>query len=146
MINPFKEINWNPGPTDRRKFARSLVVGFPIVAVLLLLVGTLKSGVWHFKTPLLVGGIGAGLGLALLALPGLAKPFYLVWYFLACCIGLVVSNVLLALVFYVFVTGIALAKRVAGKSSFRKTVDKRAASYWLEAPANGDPKQYYRQS
>ena len=36
MVNPFKEVNWNPGPQERRKFALSLVIGFPCIAVVLL--------------------------------------------------------------------------------------------------------------
>ena len=145
MINPFKEINWHPGLAERRKFAKSLVIGFPCVAVLLLLAGWVKSGVWNLRLPLLIGGAGAAAGLLLLVLPGIAKPFYLVWYFVACCIGLVVGNVLLAVVFYVFITGIAWVKRAFGKSTFRKTVDKQAKSYWLDAPPSDDPQQYYRQ-
>ena len=32
MVNPFKEVNWNPGPRERRKFALSLIIGFPCIA------------------------------------------------------------------------------------------------------------------
>ena len=35
MINPFKETNWKPGVTERRKFTKCLVIGFPSVAALL---------------------------------------------------------------------------------------------------------------
>ncbi|MFT4587452.1 MAG: hypothetical protein ACI9VS_002084, partial [Candidatus Binatia bacterium] len=30
MLNPFKEVDWNPDLPARRKFAVSLVIGFPI--------------------------------------------------------------------------------------------------------------------
>src|ERR1043165_7468076 len=95
MVNPFKEVNWKPGLADLRKFARSLVIGFPCVAVVLLLTGRLHSqtGAWNFRPPLLVGGIGVAFGLLFLALPALAKPFYLVWYFVARWLCLVGGNV-----------------------------------------------------
>src|SRR5947208_15947580 len=110
MLNPFKEINWNPGLAERRKFAKSLVIGFPCVAVLLLLAGRLHAGAWHFKPPLLIGGIGTSVGLVLLGLPAIARPFYVVWYFVASCIGLVMGNLLLALAFYVFFTSVRFLK------------------------------------
>src|SRR5438874_2030133 len=138
MLNPFKEINWNPGPEDRRKFAKSLVIGFPCVAILFLLAGRVHSGLW-------VAGIGTGLGILLLCLPSIAKPFYLVWYFLASCIGFVVGNLLLAITFYVFVTGVGLLKRSFGKQPISKSVQKEAATYWRDAEPSGDPQSYYRQ-
>ena len=145
MINPFKEINWNPVREERRKFARSLVLGFPCVAVLLLLAGRMHGGAWSFRTPVIIGGTGMGLGLVLLALPDLAKPFYVVWYFLGACIGIVVGNVLLAAAFYVFITVIGLLKRLFGRQAIRKTVDKAAATYWVDASQPDDPKRYYSQ-
>ena len=29
MVNPFNEVSWNPDLRERRKFALSLVIGFP---------------------------------------------------------------------------------------------------------------------
>ncbi len=37
MLNPFKEVNWHPDLATRRTFARSLVIGFPCLAVVLVL-------------------------------------------------------------------------------------------------------------
>ncbi len=147
MVNPFKEVNWKPGLADLRKFARSLVIGFPCVAVVLLLVGRLHAhtGAWNLKPPLLVGGIGVAFGLVFLALPAIAKPFYLVWYFVASCIGLVVGNVLLSVSFYVFVTSVGLLKRTFGRQAVRKTVDRQASSYWQDADQPSDPQRYYSQ-
>jgi hypothetical protein len=35
------------------------------------------------------------LGVVLYLMPQIARPFYVAWYFLACCIGIVTSNALL---------------------------------------------------
>jgi hypothetical protein len=145
MLNPFKEVNWKPGLEEKRKFAWSLVLGFPVLAVIFLLMGRLRTGAWHLTFPLTLGVIGFSLGLLLLALPLLAKPFYVIWYFLGCCIGLVVGNVLLAGVFYLLVTPLGFLKRAFGNRPIRKTFDKGAPTYWRDASQNTDPQRYYSQ-
>ena len=81
MVNPFKEVNWNPGPRERRKFALSLVIGFPCIAVVLLLVGWLRGKGWNLPLAAIVGGGGLAVGLVLLALPQIARPFYVCMVF-----------------------------------------------------------------
>ena len=144
-MNPFKEVNWKPDLAERRKFARSLVIGFPCIAVVLILAGWLKTGGWKIEPALIIGATGLVIGLVLLALPGIAWPFYVVWYGLACVIGLVVGNILLAVVFYILITGVGLAMRMAGKCSIRKKLNKQSASYWKDAKPVSDPQRYYRQ-
>ncbi len=145
MVNPFHEVNWNPGLRERRKFAISLIVGFPCVAVVLLVLGLLRGKGWNLPLAAVVGGGGLGLGLVLLALPQLARPVYVAWYFVACCIGMVVGNLALAIVFFVLVTGLGLLMRALGRRPVRKTFDKRAATYWQDAEQVDDPGRYYRQ-
>ena len=145
MVNPFKEVNWNPGPQERRKFALSLIIGFPCIAAVLLLVGWLRGKGWNLPLAAIVGGGGLAVGLLLLALPQIARPFYVAWYFVACCIGLVVGNLALAIVFFVLVTGLGLLMRALGRRPVRKTFDKRAATYWQDAEQVDDPNRYYRQ-
>ena len=145
MLNPFREVIWRPGRDDLRRFARSLVIGFPCLAVARLCVMRLSSGGWNFQQALWLGGAGALAGLVLLARPGLARPFYLSWYAVACCIGIVVGNVLLATVFYLLVTGTGILRRRLGRSPIQKTCDRRASSYWQDASQPRAPQYYYRQ-
>jgi hypothetical protein len=145
MINPFIEIKWNPDLVERRKFARSLVFGFPCVAVLMLLMGRLTTGGWNFRFSLWLAAVGVGAGLVFLALPRIVRPFYLAWYLLASCIGIVVSNVLLGAVFFVIVTGIGLIMRLLGRRSFSKSFDRSAPTYWKEAVQKENAESYYRQ-
>jgi len=145
MINPFKDVNWNPGPVEKRKFAVSLVIGFPIVAVVLFLIKGLVTRTWNPVPSYWIGGVGLALGLLLLAVPPLARPFYLAWYFLGCCIGIVVSNVLLGGFYFIMVTGLGLVLRALGKQPVKKGFDKQAATYWLDTERVTDPKRYYRQ-
>ena len=145
MINPFKDVNWNPGPTEKRKFAVSLVIGFPIVAGVLFLIKGLFSHSWNPVPSYWIGGVGCGLGLLLLVIPALAKPFYMVWYFIGCCIGIVVSNVLLSAFYFIVVTVIGLILRILGKEPVQKKLNKAAKTYWLDAERITDPKRYYQQ-
>jgi hypothetical protein len=81
-----------------------------------------------------------------LILPGIARPFYVVWYAVACTIGLVVSNLLLALVYYVVVTGTGLARRILGRHFLDVRLDRSRKTYWRDAGPAPAPRRYYRQS
>ena len=145
MVNPFKEVNWSPSRDELKTFAKSLIIGFPIVGVLMLLGFRLMDGHWDPQTPLKVGGIGAAAGVMFWLIPAIARPFYAVWYAAACCIGIVVANIVLGIVFYVFVTGLALGMKLIGRDPMRRKLDREAKTYWLDAQQPTDPKRYYSQ-
>ena len=145
MVNPFKEVNWKPGIAERRTFARSLTIGFPAIAIVLFFVLRWRSGVWDVETPLWIGGVGVGLGTLLYLVPAIARPFHLVWYAIACSIGLVFSNLLLATVYYLVVTLIGLLKRATGHRAIRKKVDKSVATYWVDVEKPSSPERYFSQ-
>jgi hypothetical protein len=144
MVNPFKDTNWNPGLAEKRSFAKSLIIGFPALAVLFTLTGWLKTHSFPASTPWLAL-IGAGAGVVLWLLPQIAKPFYLAWYFVACCMGIVVSNLLIATFFYLVITPAALLMRLLGRDPMHRRWDRSATTYWHEAEKPVDPNQYFRQ-
>ena len=145
MLNPFKEVNWHPDTAARRTFAKSLVIGFPCLAVVFLLAGFIAGKGWNVPFALKLGGIGAAAGVVFYAGPAIARPFYVVWYALACCMGLVIGNVVLGLIFYVLVTGIGLVKRCFGSQPIRKTPAPQAKTYWFDAPPALNSKRYFSQ-
>lgn len=144
MLNPFHEINWKPDRKAQRTFARSLMIGFPVVALVLAVMTRLGAHEWK---PVFVwlGAIGFGIGLFCWLLPGLARPFYLVWYALAGVMGLVMGNLLLGLVYYGVLTPIGLVLRLLNRCPLRKGFDRDRASYWEDAREITDPQRYYRQ-
>ena len=144
-MNPFREINWQPGRQERRKFAVSLIVGFPCVAVVMLIARRWHGGDGSFGFPLVVGGGGAVLGLILWAAPQIARPFYVAWYAAACCAGWLIGNVVLAAVYVLMFAPLGWAMRALGRRSFRKTFDRSAPTYWRDAEKPDDPVRYYRQ-
>jgi len=144
MMNPFAETNWNPDTQARKKFAVSLIVGFPIIAVMFALVSYLKThSVGHF--PIWLGGIGFVAGIIFWLVPQIARPFYVVWYFIACCMGIVIGNILFALFFYLVFTPMGLLLRLRRNPAITKGFDKSAKSYWCDAEKQVDLKRYYRQ-
>src|SRR5437773_1340281 len=114
-MNPFREVNWRPGRTERRRFALSLVVGFPCIAILLIVAHRWHAGAWSFGFPAAVGAAGAAMGTVLWIFPRIALPFYVAWYAVACAIGFVVSNVVLALVYVLMFAPLGWLLRVLGR-------------------------------
>ncbi len=145
MFNPFSEVNWRPGLAERRRFGWSLVIGFPSLAVALLLAARLWTGTWTVTPFLWLGGCGLAAGALFVAIPLLARPFYLLWYFLACCIGTIVGNALLAAFYLLIITPIGAAMRAFGRQAVPKTFDKNVRSYWADVEKADDVNDYYRQ-
>jgi hypothetical protein len=144
MINPFTEVNWNPDLRKRRKFAVSLVIGFPAIAIVFSTVTFLKThSPNHFFVWL--GVIGFAVGLTLWLLPQIAKPFYMVWYFLACCMGIVIGNLLFTMFFYLVFTPLGLLLRLRKHQPIEKGFDKSRKSYWRDAEKPLDAERYFRQ-
>jgi hypothetical protein len=145
MINPFKEVNWKPDAAEKRKFARSLMIGFPIIAVLIFVGRGVFGHSWSGQFPLRLGGIGFGAGLIFWMLPAIATPFYYVWYALACGMGIVIGNVLLSGFYFTVVTGLRFFLEMIGKPPILKRPDKDAKTYWLDAEKVTDVQRYFRQ-
>ncbi len=144
MLNPFQDTDWHPDRAARRRFARSFMVGWPVVAALFAVAGFWKTHAFPGWT-LWLGIGGAILGAVLWLAPQIAKPFYLAWYFTACCAGFVVGNALLAAAYYFVVTPTGLLLRALGRDALQRRPASQAASYWRKAPAAADPARYYRQ-
>jgi hypothetical protein len=145
MLNPFHEINWRPDTAARRVFAKSLFIGFPCLAFTYALFTKGRHDVWDPIFALKLAVFGAGAGALFYAVPGIALPFYLVWFGAACAIGFVVGNVLMAVMFFVVVTGTGLLKRALARPALRKSFDRHATTYWQSAPPARSPASYFKQ-
>lgn len=143
-MNPFADTNWNPDFSERKKFARSLAFGFPTLGLFMEIAGYLKHGGWS-SAPIAMGVGGSLLGLALWAAPQVALPVYRAWYFVTCCIGIVVSNLFVACVFYLVITPAAVIMRFTGRDQLGIRSRNQAKSYWSPAEKGIDPARYFRQ-
>jgi hypothetical protein len=145
MFNPFSGVNWYPNPAEIRVFGRSLIAGFPFLSVVLLVANRFWRGTWSVEPSLWLGGIGLAAGVLFVLFPFLAKPFYILWYFLAYCIGMIVGNTLLAGFYLLIITPVGVAMRAFGRQSVCKTFDRNMQSYWTDVETSDDVRDSYRQ-
>lgn len=147
MINPFKEINWKPSAAEIRKFAVSWVVGWPVIALILFTVAWIRKGALPvLDNYLMVGGIGAGLGLVSMVIPAIGRLLYPLWMGFAACIGIVVANLLFTLMYYLLFAPLGLIMRVIGRDPLQLRWKKeQRQTYWLDAPETPAASRYFSQ-
>ena len=81
---------------------------------------------------------------------GLAVPGFLRWTYLASAyaalpIGIVVSYVVLAVIYYGVLTPVGLILRVRGYDPLQRRFEPEADSYWIERKPPCEPERYFRQ-
>ena len=143
MVNPFKEVNWNPSGNEIRKFGITMLIGFSVLALISFSYNKVQSSQTIFPIAL----IGAGFFLFVISftLPSIGKYFYFLIYILSCCAGIIIGNLVMVLFYYAFFTPIALIVRVTtGRDPLRlkKPVNK---TNWNKYDTNVDLKRYYKQ-
>jgi len=77
-----------------------------------------------------LAGAGAVLALAGAAVPAALRPVYRGWMGLAFALGWISSRLVLAALFFLAVTPLAVLARLAGKRFLEPRPDPGAASYW----------------
>jgi hypothetical protein len=112
------------GARELRKFGLTVGGVFVLLGVLLFL--RHRSSYPSF--------LGAGAVLTALGViwPRALKYVYIAWMALAFTLGFVMSNVILTLFFFLFVTPIGLLARLFQKDFLARKWDKQAVSYWIE--------------
>jgi len=138
------DINWNPSPRELRVFAVLQLAFFSFVAWLVH--QRLGASGWAVN-----GWAGAiFLGSAAAAAvgwfrPGWLRVMYVVWMAAVFPIGLVVSHVLMAAVFYLVVTPIGLIMAVLGRDPMQRKFDRDAKTYWQPRAQPKGKRGYFRQ-
>lgn len=126
------------GPRELRNFG--LLVGGLLFAFGLL--ALLRHKPYHV---LLLGPGGTLLLLGIL-LPSALKHVYLVWMAVAFVLGFIVSHLILAAFFFLVVTPVALASRIARKDFLRLKLDGTADTYWIpRIKPKGTKRERYEQ-
>lgn len=91
-----------------------------------------------------LGGAGLGLGLVGLTAPTLLRPVFTAWMALAFPIGWAVSRVVLAALYYLVFTPIAVVFRLMQRDALHRRRSS-AASYWTPKRPPADSAQYFKQ-
>ena len=95
-------------------------------------------------------GIASIIAALIFGILGLAKPAAVRWLFitsttLAFPIGWLLSQIMLALMFYLVLTPIALIFRLTGRDVLQRKFDPTRKSYWLPKQTPRDVRSYFRQ-
>ena len=118
-----------------------------IVLIFFGLVGALVS--WQtdsMRAAATLWVVGAGVCVCYYAIRPLRRPLYLLWMALVAPIGWLVSHALMATVYYLILTPIALVARAFGHDPLARRFEPEADSYWTEEDPGGEPERYFRQS
>ncbi len=133
------EFNKNPTAKELKWFGLLLAAFFALVG------GVIAWRAGSATVFYVVGGVGALLGAVFYGVPALRRPMYLGWMYLFFPVGFVVSLLLLAIVYYLVLTPIALLLRLAGKDPLARALDKGATSYWSARPPAPPKERYFKQ-
>jgi len=105
--------------------------GLILGGVLALVFGCLLPWSWELEQQPNVWWIGAGIAAAIWALlaPDSLRGFYMRWMRVAMAIGHVVNTLILAIVYFIVITPMALVMRLMGKDPMARALDRQAVSY-----------------
>jgi hypothetical protein len=131
-------INWHPSRRDLRYFAVTLAIVVVLLALILVLGGKYRSAGW-------VAAIGLGVSLVCYFIPLFGKVIYLPWMAATYVLGRIVSPIVIAIIFYLLVTPIALVNRLMGKDRLRLKKPKDLNTYFVDHTEAQDKESMRRQ-
>ena len=140
------KLDLDPPQGQLKQFAFIAVLGLPLIAVVVLRFAGLGWGaaVTH---PAVLWTLAAGvlqLVLFLLGFRPLTRAVYAVLMVVALPIGVVLSHVLMAAIFYLVITPIGLVFRLVGRDTMGRKPDPNARSYWQERDTSRPASSYFK--
>ena len=134
----FKHVNWRPDARELRRFAVAMLIGFTVLGLL-----SVWRGWGITTTSVVLWSAGAVLAIAAF-IPGLGRVAYLTVYLPTSIIGYVVSNVILALMFFLIITPLGILLRLMGKDVLQQRRQKNSTQ-WTPVKGVKTEDSYYRQ-
>ena len=132
-------INTNPSRRQLAVFGLTWLAVFGMVGALLLRRGLpLPAAVAVWVAAVGVPAVGA-------VLPGVLRWVFVGMSYAAMPIGVVVSLVLLAVVYYLVLTPIGLARRLFGGDPMGRKFPSHEPTHWLSRRSAEDVRRYFRQ-
>lgn len=137
------KLDLNPAPHIIKQFAWFAVIGMGLLAFAVLKFTVGFS--WDHPTFLICVGVGVlQLLLFLAGVTIVSRLLYIVLSVAFIPIGFVLSHVLLAIVYYLVLTPIALVFRLIGRDVIGKKLDKDAKTYWVERSGDRPAASYFK--
>ena len=134
----FQHVRWRPDAGELRKFAISMLVGFALLGLL----AAWRAGEINKRT-IVLWGIGVALAAAALV-PRLGRGTYFAVYLPTSIIGYLVSHIVLALIFFLVFTPMALILSLMGKDLLQLR-SRGNKSRWRRVEGAKDANSYYHQ-
>jgi hypothetical protein len=131
-------IDWDPKDSVLAGFSEVAMFAIGMVAAPLALArsqATLGAALWAIAVAIRVAG---------LLRPRWLRPIYLGLSVATFPIGWVVSNLAIALVYFLVFTPIALAFRLIGRDALARRFDRGAPTYWEAYNPRRDLERYFR--
>lgn len=137
------KLDLKPAPHIIKQFAWFAVIGMGLLAYAALKFSV--GFVWDHPVFLMCIGIGVlQLLLFQVGVPILSRTLFVVLSVAFVPIGFVLSHVLLAVIYYLVVTPIALVFRLIGRDVIGKKLDRNAKTYWHERSGDRPAASYFK--
>ncbi|MDA0591489.1 MAG: SxtJ family membrane protein [Planctomycetota bacterium] len=133
------DINWKPNRKELRWFGGLLIVFCGVIA------WVVSRGRDDSTLPIAIAATGLVVGVTGLLRPELIRYVYVAWMVAVSPIAFVVSNLIVAVVFYLVVTPIGLAMKFARRDVLKLELRRDADSHWVKKKMPKDARRYFRQ-
>jgi hypothetical protein len=133
----WNEVNFHPTPPTLRQFALLWLAFFGALAI--------WSEIGNDHWPALVlGALALVGGICGLIQPRLLRPIYVGWMVSVYPLGLAVSYVLLAVLYFGLITPLGLIMRIVGRDPLQRRARLECDTYWLPKLATTAVQRYFR--
>ena len=139
------EVDWRPEDRKLRQFAVACAGALGMIGLLACWRQGVLGGAGLRMATIVLWALGAAVGLVGVILPGAIKPIYLAGMCVALPAGWVVSHLVLAGIYFLVFTPVALVFRLIGRDLMCRRLDRSIESYWVERAAAPSAKRYFRQ-
>ena len=130
------KANWDPTPRQLRQFGCITFLALPLILWIW------GAGGSSIAVAALVGAAVACVGVVR---PRSIRPLFVALMFVTIPIGIVVSEILLALIYFGVFLPLGVMMRLVKGDHMGLTIDRNATTYWHNKQAPKGPASYYRQ-
>jgi len=131
--------NREPTPHELRIFGLLLALFFGLIGALVLW----RARLWTIATLCLA--IGLLSAIVYYSVPSLKRPMYMMCVAVTYPIGWTITHLLLALVYFGWITPVGLLMRLFGYDPMRRRMNRRAISHWIPRKPIKDVSRYFKQ-
>ena len=134
------ELELRPEKHQLRSFGLFWLPGFCLLVALFAWLRYEQS-----QLALVLAGVALVSILVSLVQPRILQPLFVILMVVTFPIGIVVSHLLIAAVYYLVITPIGLLLRLRGRDAMKRRIPGGEESYWVERETVEDQGRYFRQ-